>query len=132
MAIDWNNFEQTTAYVDLLQERFNRVDISVWPLPVRNGGALPEGYNFTENDLYLPDDVATQETNITESDINARVLLNAWNRVRYERDDRLKDTDVWAFPDRTMTDEQKTYRQALRDITKQSDPYHVDWPKKPS
>jgi hypothetical protein len=131
MAIDWNNFEQTTAYVELLEERFNRVDISVWPLPVRNGNPLPDGYVFSEDDLYLPEGI-TKPTDITESDINARVLLNAWNRVRYERDDRLKDTDVWAFPDRTMTDAQKSYRQALRDITKQSDPYNVTWPTKPS
>ena len=57
MAINWNNFEQTTAYVELLEERFNRVDISVWPLPVRNGNPLPDGYVFSEDDLYLPEGI---------------------------------------------------------------------------
>ena len=37
-------------------------------------------------------------------------------RLREERDKKLTDTDWWAMSDRTMTTEQKNYRQALRDI----------------
>jgi hypothetical protein len=36
--------------------------------------------------------------------------------LREERDRKLADTDWWATSDRTMTDDQTTYRQALRDI----------------
>ena len=35
---------------------------------------------------------------------------------REERDKKLTDTDWWAMSDRTMTQAQKDYRQALRDI----------------
>ena len=38
--------------------------------------------------------------------------------LREERNHRLQETDVWALVDRNMTQEQKDYRQALRDITK--------------
>lgn len=52
--------------------------------------------------------------------------------LRAERDKRLAETDWWVMPDRTATDAQRTYRQALRDIT---DTYtsldDVVWPEKP-
>ena len=52
---------------------------------------------------------------------------------RAERDRRLADTDWWAVADRsTMTAEQKTYRQALRDITTSATSLDdVVWPTKP-
>ena len=63
--------------------------------------------------------------------------------TRAERDSRLAETDWMANSDVTMTDAWKTYRQALRDITKHSnwpylkspDPQGIsdnDWPVKPS
>tara|TARA_B100001778_G_scaffold152213_1_gene124868 strand:- start:159 stop:638 length:480 start_codon:yes stop_codon:yes gene_type:complete len=63
--------------------------------------------------------------------------------TRAERDSRLAETDWMANSDVTMTDAWKTYRQALRDITKHSNwPYlkspdpqgtsDNDWPVKPS
>lgn len=54
--------------------------------------------------------------------------------LREERNHRLQETDVWALVDRNMTQEQKDYRQALRDITKTyssiSDKGFA-WPTKP-
>lgn len=37
--------------------------------------------------------------------------------LRKERNSLLKETDHYALSDVTMTDEMKTYRQSLRDIT---------------
>lgn len=52
--------------------------------------------------------------------------------LRSERNRLLAETDWWAVADRTMTEEEITYRQALRDIT---DTYtsleDVVWPNKP-
>jgi hypothetical protein len=54
------------------------------------------------------------------------------DRLREERDIKIANTDWWVLPDRTATDEQLAYRQALRDIT---DTYSslddVVWPEKP-
>jgi len=54
--------------------------------------------------------------------------------LRDERDRRLRETDHWAFQDTPdMTEDQKIYRQALRDITKTYDNIAtVVWPTKPS
>ena len=52
--------------------------------------------------------------------------------LRVERDRKLADTDWWAMSDRTMTDAQTTYRQALRDIpASYSSLDDVVWPTKP-
>ena len=40
-------------------------------------------------------------------------------------------TDLRASSDLTMSDDWKTYRQALRDITTQSDPDYIEWPNVP-
>ena len=52
--------------------------------------------------------------------------------VREERDRLIAVTDWWASSDRTMTNAQKAYRQALRDITSSATSLDdVTWPTKP-
>ena len=54
------------------------------------------------------------------------------NGQRRKRDNLLAETDWWANSDVTMTDEQRAYRQALRDITLQEGfPTNIVWPTKP-
>ena len=58
-----------------------------------------------------------------------------WTAIRSDRDNRLKDTDwvsIRAADTATpMSAEWAAYRQALRDITTQSDPFSITWPIKP-
>jgi hypothetical protein len=58
-----------------------------------------------------------------------------WTAIRSDRDNRLKDTDwvsIRAADTATpMSTEWSTYRQALRDVTTQSDPFSITWPTKP-
>lgn len=50
-------------------------------------------------------------------------------QIRERRNNELGITDLFALSDRTMSDEMKNYRQALRDITKQETfPNSVIWP----
>lgn len=56
-----------------------------------------------------------------------------WHRVRQERDRRIAETD-WVSGDdvpQALKDKFYTYRQALRDITTQTDPQNIVWPEKP-
>ena len=56
-----------------------------------------------------------------------------WQRVRSERNSLLAECDWRANSDLTMSDEWKTYRQALRDVpSSQSDPDNITWPTKPN
>ena len=75
--------------------------------------------------------ITGEETTVEEPDvvISAEEHLKA---LRIERDKRLGITDVWALSDRTMTQAQIDYRQALRDITKNATSLNdVTWPEKP-
>jgi hypothetical protein len=52
--------------------------------------------------------------------------------VRSLRDEILAQTDWWATSDRTMTQAEIDYRQALRDVPAQAGfPENVTWPTKP-
>lgn len=61
--------------------------------------------------------------------------------LRVERDRLIAETDWWVLPDRTPTDEQLAYRQALRDLPSTATPVldnttrlgisGVTWPTKP-
>ena len=53
-------------------------------------------------------------------------------QLRTTRNLLLMNTDSWALVDRNMSQEQKDYRQALRDITKTYKSLDdVKWPTKP-
>jgi hypothetical protein len=60
-------------------------------------------------------------------------------QLRKNRDNLLGATDWWAMSDRTMSDAQTTYRQALRDLPSSASPKldsgnvltNVTWPTKP-
>jgi hypothetical protein len=55
-----------------------------------------------------------------------------WDSVRGERNQLLKDTDWQASSDRTMSDAETTYRQALRDLpSTNSDPTKIVFPDAP-
>lgn len=60
------------------------------------------------------------------------LISQQWGEVRAQRNNLLKDTDWRASSDLTLSDEWKTYRQALRDITTQSDPFNITYPEPPS
>ena len=52
--------------------------------------------------------------------------------VRDERNTLLAETDWWAVSDRTMTQAETDYRQALRDVPQQAGfPVNITWPTKP-
>lgn len=69
---------------------------------------------------------------MTEEDANQISNDHKWTEVRHQRDIKIAETDWWVLPDRTATEEQLTYRQALRDVTDTyTSPDDVVWPTKP-
>ena len=75
------------------------------------------------------------QTPPTEIAIQAKLteLQNAepMRVMRKERNRKLAETDWRASSDLTLG-EWATYRQALRDVPKQTDPDNITWPSKPS
>ena len=56
-----------------------------------------------------------------------------WQSLREKRNLLLTQTDYLALSDVTLTEEMRTYRQALRDLpSNTTDPENPVWPTKPS
>jgi len=74
-------------------------------------------------------------TEVTAEDQAARIEAG-WRGVRSERNSILAESDYMvikaAEAGTTIASDWATYRQALRDITNQSDPFDITWPTKPS
>ena len=57
----------------------------------------------------------------------------AFAALREKRDQLLHDTDWWASSDLSITEDQTSYRQALRDLpANTADPTSVTWPVAPA
>lgn len=69
---------------------------------------------------------------MTEAEI-ADTIEKQWVRVRQERNSKLTACDWTQLPDAPVNAADWTeYRQALRDITNQDDPFDISWPTKPT
>ena len=56
-----------------------------------------------------------------------------WKELRRERNRLIAETDYLALSDATLSEDMRTYRQALRDLPDNtSDPANPTWPSKPS
>jgi hypothetical protein len=62
-----------------------------------------------------------------------RTNSTQWVVIQYQRDGLLANSDWTQLPDVTLSNktEWATYRQELRDITKQTDPFNIIWPTPP-
>jgi hypothetical protein len=93
--------------------------------------------NIEEGTPILSDSSYIQVWNITdatEEEISAK-LEEKWVEVRIMRDALLAQSDWTQFQDSPLSGttlvEWQTYRQSLRDITSQPNPYNLSWPVKP-
>ena len=61
---------------------------------------------------------------------------NQWSAIRADRNQRLADCDWTQLSDAPLTNVETadwgSYRQELRDITAQADPFNIIWPEKPA
>ena len=134
--MDWKNQQQVSEYVELLNEKLGLKPFTIYMMPkiVQNGGRASEisgDYEWSTDDIVVPDGVTLPA--VPDSEITTRITNKMWTAVRLKRNRKLSNSDVMALQDRVMTDEQKTYRQALRDLpTTQSDPFNITWPTKPT
>ena len=69
----------------------------------------------------------------TKKWIDPRTSESEWALVRAERDRRLLACDWTQLPDVPLATKEAwaVYRQALRDITEQPDPFNITWPAPP-
>lgn len=84
---------------------------------------------FENNQVFL---VTVQQ--LTDEEINSKNETQ-WANIRSTRNNLLKNTDWTALVDVDLSAEKKSewviYRQALRDITAQPNPFNITWPTAP-
>ena len=84
------------------------------------------------NSITIDEDKVSQE-------IQKLLSAEPMRLLRQERNRRIAETDWWVLPDRTVSQAQKDYRQALRDLPSTAEPQldeqgnltNVTWPTKP-
>jgi hypothetical protein len=93
--------------------------------------------NYEESTPILSGSVYIQvwnEANASEEEISTKIE-EKWGEVRDLRDTLLTQSDWTQFQDSPITGstltEWQTYRQSLRDITSQSNPFSLSWPARP-
>ena len=133
--MDWKDQRQVSEYVELLNEKLGLEPYSIYMMPksVQDGGRAGDitgDYEWSTDDIVVPDGVTLPA--VTDSEITNRITNKEWANVRTRRNRALLNSDVMALQDRVMTEDQKAYRQALRDLpSTQSDPFNITWPAKP-
>lgn len=123
----------TTISNDLLQS------YNVYPVELKSSGYdNDDTKDVTEVTPTLSGSVYVQTYEITDADtetINKRKEIK-WSEIRSTRNTLLSESDWTQFQDSPITGSSltdwQTYRQSLRDVTTQSDPYDITWPNKPS
>lgn len=85
----------------------------------------------------LSGSVYVQTYEVTDADeftVNKRKEVK-WNEIRDTRNNLLKESDWTQFVDSPISGskltEWQTYRQSLRDITNQENPFEITWPELP-
>lgn len=91
--------------------------------------------NIIEGTPILVDDVYYQnwvQSDATQSEIDLR-LSAKWEEVKLIRNEMLQECDWTQLSDIPIETKElwQPYRQSLRDITTQSNPFNIVWPDKP-
>jgi hypothetical protein len=93
---------------------------------------------YTTKEVYLDaENVARYRWTVTLKTGNdlAQATRDKWMIIRTDRTVLLANSDFTQVADAPITPEKRaewaTYRQALRDITTQTDPFNITWPASP-
>ena len=92
----------------------------------------PATQRLEEGPALLIDGVWTQNYIVTDlsADESAAKVGAQWNVIRAERNKLLAESDWTQLPDASADAAAwATYRQALRDITTQANPFSIVWPE---
>jgi len=95
---------------------------------------MPRYHNINGNQVQFTAEEETARDNEEAAWANA-APARALARLRERRNALLAETDFWGNSDMTMSDDMKTYRQALRDLPAGKDTVdkcnNATWPTKP-
>ena len=128
---DANNYCYARRLTDEQVERFGVHKKQIVTPPYHD----PATQSLEEGPALLIDGVWTQNYIVSDlsADESAEKVKNQWFVIRAERNKLLVDSDWTQLPDAPVAAAAwATYRQALRDVTTQANPFAIIWPQGPS
>lgn len=112
-----------------VMNEFNIYEVRQTPKPNDYTKNISEGTPILVDGVYYQN---WEQTNASESEINFRIEIK-WEEIRQIRNELLQECDWTQLSD--IPTEIKTawqsYRQLLRDVTTQTNPFDIVWPVKP-
>lgn len=91
---------------------------------------LASNFEILENEV-----IEHQITRLKTDEEKEQDKQNMWKIVREERNKKLSECDWTQLADSPLTNQKQTewqiYRQSLRDITTQLNPFSIEWPTPP-
>jgi hypothetical protein len=132
---EFRNENTNTSFPQIISaELLNEYNVHI-VYPVGKGNDYTK--NYTEGTPQLIDGQYYQNwivTDATQEEIDQRID-SQWSQVRSIRNQYLSECDWTQLPDSPLTEEKKgewvVYRQELRDVTLEEDPFNIIWPVKP-
>lgn len=127
-------YPKEIPYRITLSNGYTRTDPSTFTIDE----LLDAGYILVENPpLYsYPNKLIWNGTNWEIVNLTDEEIYKSWDDVRTIRNKLLQESDIFIIisyeNNIQVSKEIKDYRQALRDITLQSDPNNISWPTKPT
>lgn len=107
----------------------------VYPYSAVPAPSITYRQNIAEGTPVQINGVWTQVWLVTDASADeiASRISDQWQSVRSQRNELLSSCDWTQLPDTPVNAEPwAVYRQQLRDVTKQADPFNIDWPLPPS
>ena len=123
---------RTSFPSEMTESLMNEFDIfEVRPTPKPNDYTknISEGTPILIEGIYYQN---WEQTNASESEINLRIEIK-WEEIRQIRNELLLECDWTQLADipTEIKSSWQSYRQQLRDVTTQSNPFNIVWPVKP-
>lgn len=123
------NISFPSEITENLMGEFSIYEVRATPKPNDYTKNISEGTPILIEGVYYQN---WESTNASEFQINQRIE-SKWDEIREIRNELLKECDWTQLSDIPNETKQNwtIYRQNLRDITNQTDPFNVVWPVKP-
>jgi hypothetical protein len=104
-------------------------EVTPTPMPTDYTKNITEGTPTLIDGIYYKSWV---QTDASEEEINYRIQ-SKWEDIRIQRNELLTECDWTQLGDvsQTIKDLWTVYRQQLRDVTNQQNPFNIEWPVKP-
>jgi hypothetical protein len=123
------NISFPSELTENLMGEWDIYEVRATPMPNDYTKNISEGTPILVECVYYQN---WQQVDATESEINLRIE-NKWNEIRELRNELLIECDWTQLGDIPESTKNlwTIYRQELRDITNQSNPFNIVWPVKP-